>query len=62
MHCKNKNYYNIKQFKKTKIMKKNSYVAPELELLELVVEAGFATSGYDGQTPSYDEEELPSTY
>lgn len=43
-------------------MKKISYVAPELELLELAVEAGFATSGYDGQTPTYDEEELPSTY
>ncbi len=43
-------------------MKKNIYVAPELELLELVVEAGFATSDYEGQTPTYDEEELPSTY
>lgn len=43
-------------------MKKNNYVAPELELLELAVEAGFATSGYDGQTPTYGEEELPSTY
>ena len=43
-------------------MKKNSYVAPELELLELVVEAGFATSFEGDQTPSYDEEELPSTY
>lgn len=43
-------------------MKKNSYVAPELELLELVVEAGFATSFEGDQTPTYDEEELPSTY
>ncbi len=42
-------------------MKKNSYVAPELELLELAVEAGFAASTFDGneddQTPGYDREE-----
>lgn len=41
-------------------MKKNSYVAPELELLELVVEAGFATSfegDEDDQTPGFGREE-----
>lgn len=43
-------------------MKKNIYVAPELELLELVVEAGFATSGYESQTPTYDEVEPTSAY
>ena len=37
---------------------KKMYVAPELELIELAVEAGFATSGYDGQTPGYDEENI----
>ncbi len=37
-------------------MKKNSYVAPELELLELVVEAGFATSGdYEGNAGNYED-------
>lgn len=42
-------------------MKKNIYVAPELELLELVVEAGFATSfegDEDEQTPGYDREDF----
>lgn len=43
-------------------MKKNIYVAPELELLELVVEAGFATSFDSDQTPWLDEEEIPATY
>lgn len=44
-------------------MKKNNYVAPELELIELAVEAGFAASTvYGDQTPTFGEEELPETY
>ena len=43
-------------------MKKNNSVAPELELIELAVEAGFAASFDGDQTPSFDEEEIPSTY
>ena len=38
---------------------KKMYVAPELELIELAVEAGFAASTFEGdeddQTPNYEE-------
>lgn len=40
---------------------KKMYVAPELELIELAVEAGFAASTFEGgddQTPGYDEENI----
>jgi hypothetical protein len=40
---------------------KKMYVAPELELIELAVEAGFAASTFEGdeddQTPGYDRGE-----
>ena len=39
-------------------MKKNSYVAPELELLELAVEQGFALSGEGNESVG---EEHPDT-
>lgn len=39
-------------------MKKHFYEAPELEQIELAVEAGFATSFEGDQTPSYDEEDI----
>lgn len=40
-------------------MKKINYVAPEVELVEFAVEAGFAASDFEGeQTPSYDEENI----
>lgn len=40
-------------------MKKMDYIVPELELMEIAVEQGFATSSFDGdQTPNYDEEEI----
>lgn len=39
---------------------KHNYIAPELELIQLAVEAGFAASNeWDSQLPGYDEEELP---
>lgn len=41
---------------------KKMYVAPELELIELAVEAGFAASFDGDQTPTFGEEELPETY
>lgn len=36
---------------------KQNYVAPEIEVLEVQVEAGFATSG--GEYPTWPGEELP---
>lgn len=53
---------NLLTKQKRKTMKKNNYVAPELELIELAVEAGFAASFDGDQTPTYGEEELPETY
>ena len=41
---------------------KKMYVAPELELIELAVEAGFAASFDGNQTPTFGEEGMPETY
>lgn len=40
-------------------MKIEKYVAPEAEVLEIVVEQGFATSGSGGgsTTPEYEEDD-----
>lgn len=35
-------------------MGNNHYIAPELELIELVVEQGFAGSDFTGTTPDYE--------
>lgn len=34
---------------------KKMYVAPEVELVEIAVEQGFAVSDYEGELPGYDE-------
>lgn len=34
--------------------KNNLYVAPEVEVIEVEVEKGFAASGDGGTTPDYD--------
>ena len=52
---------NLLTKQKRKTINKNNYVAPELELIELAVEAGFAASTFEGgddQTPGYDEENI----
>ena len=37
-----------------------NYTTPELKMLKVTLEAGFAlSSGWDGQLPEYDEESLP---
>jgi hypothetical protein len=38
---------------------KKMYVAPEVELVEIAVEQGFAVSDFDGdELPGYDREEM----
>lgn len=52
-------YVQIEINKTAKQMKKQHYVAPELEQMEISVEAGFAATGYTGEDdyPGWKNEE-----